>query len=184
MWHGDDAILPADYGYANAYGDCGCGCAGAPSGCGGGAMTKPGEYGVVLTTAVVLAGLGKGLLAVAPAALGLFGAMAGSKAQQQQVAAASCPQVGSIDAQIQAIKDSRGLFAKLIHTPWGAKQKQIDALEMQRPGAFAACQQAAMYQSMPVSAPPADPMGGININYLLLGGLALVAVFALRKNDK
>lgn len=181
MWHGDDATLPADYGYANTYGDCGC--AGAPSGCGGGAMTKPGEYGFVISAAM-LAGLGKGLIAVAPAALGLFGSMAGSKAQQQQAASASCPQVANIDAQIQAIKDSRGLFAKLIHTPWGPKQKQIDALETQRPGAFAACQQAAMYQSMPVSAPPADPMGGINMNYLLLGGLALVAVFALRKNDK
>jgi hypothetical protein len=182
MWHGDDAILPADYGYADAYGDCGCGCKGAPSGCGGGVVTKPGEYGVVITAAM-LAAAGKGLLAVAPAALGLFGSMAGSKAQQQQ-AAASCPQVANIDAQIQAIKDSRGLLAKLIHTPWGEKQKQIDALEAQRPGAFVACQQAATFQSLPVSAPPADPMGGININYLLLGGLALVAVFALRKNDK
>jgi hypothetical protein len=180
MWHGDDAILPADYGYADAYG-CGCGCAGASNGCGGGAVAKPGEYGFVITAAM-LAAAGKGLLTIAPAALGLFGSMAGSKAQQQQAAAASCPQVANIDAQIQAIKDSRGLLAKIIHTPWGPKQKQIDALETQRPGAFAACQQAALYQSTPVSAPPADPMGGININYLLLGGLALGAVLLLRKD--
>jgi hypothetical protein len=109
--------------------------------------------------------------------------MAGSKAQQQQAAAANCPQVANIDAQIQAIKDSRGLFAKLIHTPWGAKQKQIDALEMRRPGAFAACQQAATYQSLPPAAPAADPLGGININYLLLGGLAVVAVLAFKGKE-
>jgi hypothetical protein len=181
MWHGDDAILPADYGYADAHGGCGCGCNGAPSGCGSGAVTKPGEYGVVITAAM-LAAAGKGLLTIAPAALGLFGSMAGSKAQERQAAAAACPQVANIDAQIQAIKDSRGLFAKLIHTPWGAKQKQIDALEAQRPAAFVACQQAATFQSLPVSAPPADPMGGINMNYVLLGGLALGAVLLLRKD--
>jgi hypothetical protein len=181
MWHGDDAILPADYGYADAYG-CGCGCAGASNGCGGGAVAKPGEYGFVLTTAAILAGLGKAAIAIAPAALGLIGSSAGAKAQERQAAAAACPQVANIDAQIQAIKDSRGLFAKIVHTPWGAKQKQIDALEAQRPGAFVACQQAATYQSLPVSAPPADPMGGLNMNYLLLGGLALGAVLLLRKD--
>lgn len=180
MWHGDDAILPADYGYANTYGDCGCGCKGAANGCGG-AVTKPGEYGFVITGAM-LAAAGKGLLTLAPAALSLAGAAAGSKAQERQAAAAACPQVQMIDAQIQSIKDSRGLFAKLVHTPWGAKQKQIDALEAQRPAAFAACQQGATYQSLPVSAPPADPMGGINMNYLLLGGLALGAVLLLRKD--
>ena len=178
MWHGDDAILPADYGYADAYGGCGCGCKGAPSGCGGGAVTKPGEYGEPITLAI-LAAAGT----ILPSVLGLAGSVAGSKAQQRQAAAASCPQVANIDAQIQAIKDSRGLFAKLIHTPWGAKQKQIDALEAQRPGAFVACQQAATFQSLPVSAPPAAPMGGVNINYLLLGGLALGAVLLLRRND-
>lgn len=56
MWHGDDAILPADYGYADAYGGCGCGCKGAPSGCGGGyGDAKPGEYGFVLTAAMLAA---------------------------------------------------------------------------------------------------------------------------------
>lgn len=178
MWHGGDELLPVDYGYTNAYGGCGCGCKGAPGGCGG-------EYGFWPALVAALPAIGQAAAAIAPAALGIAGQAAGTAAARKDAAAASCPQVASIDAQIQAIKDSRNFAEKLIHTPWGAKAQQIAALKQQRVAAFSACQQqaaAAPYTNppIPVAAPTDDT--GINVNYLLFGGLAaVVLVVALQK---
>lgn len=182
MWHGGDELLPVDYGYTNAYGGCGCGCKGAPGGCGG-------EYGVAFLAALApaLPAIGQAFAAIAPTALGIAGAAAGTAAARKDAAAASCPQVAAIDAQIQAIKDSRNFMEKLIHTPLGTKAQQIAALKQQRVAAFSACQQqaaAAPYTNppIPVEAPTDD--AGINVNYLLFGGLAAVVLVVALQNKK
>ena len=170
MWHGNDA-LPADYGY----GDCGCGCKGAPTGCGGDG------YGV-LPAAVVAAlpAIGKGLLTIAPSVAGLVGASMGQKAQEAAAAAATCPPVGALDAQIDALKAQMGLLGKL--NPFDSRRDRIRLLEQMRPALIARCvqQASAAPWTNPVTVAAAPDTTGINPNYLLLGGLALGAVFLLK----
>jgi hypothetical protein len=172
MWHGNDA-LPADYGY----GDCGCGCNGATGGCGG-------QYGVL--PAAVLAALpaiGKGLVAIAPSVAGLAGSVLGQRAAEaeaQQAAAATCPPAALIDSQIASLKSQMGFFGKL--NPFDYRKDRIKTLLDMRATAIMRCQQQAAASPWVNPVVATEPPAAINPNYLLLGGLALGAVFLLRKD--